>query len=81
MEIEVDGNKKRIGITRIHLEEDAGKLVHKGADRIMGSDYSLADYNRAATPLMEIVSEPDIRTPEEAKAAGRKGGRAAHHRS
>ncbi len=59
---------KRIGITRIHLEEDAGKLVHKGAARIMGSDYSLADYNRAATPLMEIVSEPDIRSPEEAKA-------------
>lgn len=68
IEIEVSGVKKKIGITRIHLEEDAGKLVHKGAARIMGSDYSLADYNRAATPLMEIVSEPDIRSPEEAKA-------------
>ncbi|MFA4967948.1 MAG: Asp-tRNA(Asn)/Glu-tRNA(Gln) amidotransferase subunit GatB [Candidatus Margulisiibacteriota bacterium] len=68
LEIEVNGQKKTIGITRIHLEEDAGKLVHKGAARIMGSDYSLADYNRAATPLMEIVSEPDIRSPEEAKA-------------
>ena len=66
--IEVNGEKKKIGITRIHLEEDAGKLVHKGAARIMGSDYSLADYNRAGTPLMEIVSEPDIRSPEEAKA-------------
>ena len=68
LEIEVNGEKKTIGITRIHLEEDAGKLVHKGAARIMGAEYSLADYNRAATPLMEIVSEPDIRTPEEAKA-------------
>jgi len=68
LEIEVNGQKKTIGITRIHLEEDAGKLVHKGAARIMGSDYSLADYNRAATPLMEIVSEPDLRSPEEAKA-------------
>lgn len=68
LDIDIDGHKKRIGITRIHLEEDAGKLVHKGAARIMGSDYSLADYNRAATPLMEIVSEPDIRSPEEAKA-------------
>ena len=68
LEIKVDENKKRVGITIIHLEEDAGKLVHKGSARIMDSDYSLADYNRAATPLMEIVSEPDIRTPEEAKA-------------
>lgn len=66
--IEVNGKKKKIGITRIHLEEDAGKLVHKGSARLAGSDYSLADYNRAATPLMEIVSEPDIRSPEEAKA-------------
>ncbi|MBI5701806.1 Asp-tRNA(Asn)/Glu-tRNA(Gln) amidotransferase subunit GatB [Candidatus Saganbacteria bacterium] len=66
--IEVNDVKKEIGITRIHLEEDAGKLVHVGAARIMGSDYSLADYNRAATPLMEIVSEPDLRTPEGAKA-------------
>ncbi len=68
LDIEVDGQNKRIGITRIHLEEDAGKLVHVGADRIMGSDESLADYNRTGTPLMEIVSEPDIRTPQEASA-------------
>ncbi|MFA5840295.1 MAG: Asp-tRNA(Asn)/Glu-tRNA(Gln) amidotransferase subunit GatB [Candidatus Margulisiibacteriota bacterium] len=68
LDIEVDGQTKRIGITRIHLEEDAGKLVHVGADRIMGSEESLADYNRTGTPLMEIVSEPDIRTPQEASA-------------
>ncbi|MGN8646739.1 Asp-tRNA(Asn)/Glu-tRNA(Gln) amidotransferase subunit GatB [Gracilibacillus sp. HCP3S3_G5_1] len=62
IEIEVNGEKKRIGITRLHLEEDAGKLTH-------GDDgYSLVDYNRQGTPLVEIVSEPDIRTPEEAYA-------------
>ncbi|WP_062239152.1 Asp-tRNA(Asn)/Glu-tRNA(Gln) amidotransferase subunit GatB [Fictibacillus sp. FJAT-27399] len=62
IEIEVNGEKKKIGITRLHLEEDAGKLTH--ADD--GS--SLVDLNRQGTPLMEIVSEPDIRTPEEAYA-------------
>ncbi|MGP4071811.1 Asp-tRNA(Asn)/Glu-tRNA(Gln) amidotransferase subunit GatB [Piscibacillus sp. B03] len=62
IEIEVNGEKKRIGITRLHLEEDAGKLTH-------GDDgYSLVDYNRQGTPLIEIVSEPDMRTPEEAYA-------------
>ncbi|MBY0122216.1 Asp-tRNA(Asn)/Glu-tRNA(Gln) amidotransferase subunit GatB [Bacillus sp. S/N-304-OC-R1] len=61
IEIEVDGYKKKIGITRIHLEEDAGKLTH-------GAGYSLVDYNRQGTPLIEIVSEPDIRTPNEAYA-------------
>jgi aspartyl-tRNA(Asn)/glutamyl-tRNA(Gln) amidotransferase subunit B len=66
VEIEVDGKTKKIGITRVHLEEDAGKLVHKGAARIMGSEGSLVDYNRTGTPLMEIVSEPDIRSHEEA---------------
>jgi aspartyl-tRNA(Asn)/glutamyl-tRNA(Gln) amidotransferase subunit B len=66
LEIEVDGVKKKIGITRVHLEEDAGKLVHKGAARIMGAEESLVDYNRTGTPLMEIVSEPDIRSPQEA---------------
>lgn len=60
-------NNKRIGITRIHMEEDAGKLVHAGSDRLHGSDYSLVDYNRTGTPLIEIVSEPDIRSIEEAK--------------
>jgi aspartyl-tRNA(Asn)/glutamyl-tRNA(Gln) amidotransferase subunit B len=66
LEIEVDGQRKKIGITRVHLEEDAGKLVHIGAGRIMGSEASLVDYNRTGTPLMEIVSEPDMRSPREA---------------
>jgi aspartyl-tRNA(Asn)/glutamyl-tRNA(Gln) amidotransferase subunit B len=61
IEIEVNGYTKKIGITRIHLEEDAGKLNH-------GDGYSLVDYNRQGTPLVEIVSEPDIRTPDEAYA-------------
>ncbi len=59
---------KRIGITRAHLEEDAGKLVHAGATGIAGSTYSLVDLNRAGTPLLEIVSEPDMRSSEEARA-------------
>jgi aspartyl-tRNA(Asn)/glutamyl-tRNA(Gln) amidotransferase subunit B len=59
--ITVGGQKRVIGITRAHLEEDAGKLVHSPAG------HSLVDYNRAGTPLLEIVSEPDIKTPEEAK--------------
>jgi len=66
IEIEVDGEKRKIGITRVHLEEDAGKLVHVGAERIMGAEESLVDYNRTGTPLMEIVSEPDIRSAKEA---------------
>jgi aspartyl-tRNA(Asn)/glutamyl-tRNA(Gln) amidotransferase subunit B len=58
--------RKKIGITRLHMEEDAGKLVHGGSDRLSGSTHSLADYNRAGVPLVEIVSEPDIRTGQEA---------------
>ena len=61
IEIEVNGETKRIGITRLHMEEDAGKLSH-------ADGYSLVDFNRQGTPLVEIVSEPDIRTPEEAYA-------------
>ncbi|MDR2493210.1 MAG: Asp-tRNA(Asn)/Glu-tRNA(Gln) amidotransferase subunit GatB [Coriobacteriales bacterium] len=58
-----------VGITRIHLEEDAGKMVHVGGTdgRISGADYSLVDYNRCGTPLIELVTEPDLRTPEEAR--------------
>lgn len=71
LEIELtdeEGNpvRKKIGITRLHMEEDAGKLVHAGSDRLSGSTYSLVDFNRAGIPLMEIVSEPDIRSGEEA---------------
>lgn len=57
-----------INLTRIHMEEDAGKLVHAGADRLHGSTHSCVDLNRAGTPLVEIVSEPDIRSSEDAKA-------------
>ncbi|WP_282939834.1 Asp-tRNA(Asn)/Glu-tRNA(Gln) amidotransferase subunit GatB [Paenibacillus sp. RC67] len=63
IEIEVNGETKRIGVTRVHLEEDAGKLTH-----VDGGYASLADYNRVGTPLIEIVSEPDLRSPEEARA-------------
>ncbi|MBD2386359.1 Asp-tRNA(Asn)/Glu-tRNA(Gln) amidotransferase subunit GatB [Cylindrospermum sp. FACHB-282] len=61
-----NSTRKRIGITRLHMEEDAGKLVHAGSDRISGSTYSLVDYNRAGVPLVEIVSEPDLRSGQEA---------------
>ena len=64
----IDIKGKRIGITRAHLEEDAGKLVHAGASGIAGSSYSLVDLNRAGTPLLEIVSEPDMRSSDEARA-------------
>jgi aspartyl-tRNA(Asn)/glutamyl-tRNA(Gln) amidotransferase subunit B len=66
--VDKQGNatRKRIGITRLHMEEDAGKLVHGGSDRLSGSTYSLVDYNRAGVPLVEIVSEPDIRSGQEA---------------
>jgi aspartyl-tRNA(Asn)/glutamyl-tRNA(Gln) amidotransferase subunit B len=62
VDIEIEGVTKRIGITRVHLEEDAGKLTH-----IESGYASLVDFNRVGTPLIEIVSEPDLRSPEEAK--------------
>ena len=59
-----------VGITRIHMEEDAGKMVHMGGARRayrLVPTHSLVDYNRAGTPLIELVTEPDLRTPEEAR--------------
>lgn len=65
VDIHVDGIRRRVGITRIHMEEDAGKNIHQ-------KDFSLVDLNRAGVPLMEIVTEPDIRTPKEAATFMRK---------
>jgi len=68
LEIEMDGYERRVGITRVHLEEDTGKSIHIGeSGRIHGADHSLEDFNRAGIPLAEIVSEPDLRSPEEAR--------------
>ncbi len=63
------GYLAKVGITRIHMEEDAGKMIHIGGTdgRISGATHSLVDYNRAGTPLIELVTEPDLRTPEEAR--------------
>ncbi len=66
LEIEVNGEKKRVGITRVHLEEDTARLVHIASGA--GESFSLLDVNRAGLPLMEIVSEPDMRSAEEARA-------------
>ncbi|MGB7708972.1 MAG: Asp-tRNA(Asn)/Glu-tRNA(Gln) amidotransferase subunit GatB [Microcoleus sp.] len=72
--VDASGNstRKKIGITRLHMEEDAGKLVHGGSDRISGSTYSMVDYNRAGVPLIEIVSEPDLRSGAEAAEYGQE---------
>ncbi len=80
--IDDDGNpiRKKIGITRLHMEEDAGKLVHGGSDslrdssasRLAGSTHSLVDFNRTGVPLMEIVSAPDIRSGAEAAEYGQE---------
>ena len=69
LEIEVDGERRSIGITRVHMEEDTGKTTHVGlGGRIGQADHALVDYNRAGVPLVECVSEPDMRSPEEARA-------------
>jgi aspartyl-tRNA(Asn)/glutamyl-tRNA(Gln) amidotransferase subunit B len=69
LDVQVDGETRRIGITRVHMEEDTGKTTHAGASgRIAQAEYALIDYNRAGVPLVEVVSEPDIRSPEEARA-------------
>jgi len=65
LNIEVDGDVRRIGITRVHLEEDVAKLLHRTLPS--GESYSLVDVNRSGVPLMEIVGEPDLRSPEEAR--------------
>ncbi len=67
LDVEVDGEVSRIRITRAHMEEDAGKLVHHGSS-VTTADYSLVDYNRTGTPLLEIVSEPDMRSAKQAVA-------------
>ncbi|MCL0077036.1 Asp-tRNA(Asn)/Glu-tRNA(Gln) amidotransferase subunit GatB [Dehalococcoidia bacterium] len=65
LEIETDGRKKRVGITRVHLEEDVAKLLSRTDPS--GETYSLVDVNRAGVPLMEIVSDPDLSSPDEAR--------------
>jgi aspartyl-tRNA(Asn)/glutamyl-tRNA(Gln) amidotransferase subunit B len=68
IDLDVDGRTKRVRIHHLHLEEDAGKLVHPTADgRLTGAAYSLVDYNRGGVPLTEVVSEPDMSSPAEAK--------------
>ena len=67
LEIAVEGQRREIGITRAHLEEDPGSLQHKGGS-IDTADYTLINYNRAGTPLVEIVTEPDFRSPKETRA-------------
>ncbi len=66
LSIDTDAGEKRIGVTRVHLEEDVAKLFHRTDE--FGESYSLLDINRAGVPLMEIVSEPDMRTPDEARS-------------
>ena len=75
LDVEVDGSTRRVGITRVHMEEDTGKTVHGSASgRIHEAEHALVDYNRAGVPLVECVSEPDIRSPDEAAAYLREPG-------
>ena len=69
LDIDADGETRRIGMNRVHLEEDTGKTIHASATgRIAEADHALEDYNRAGVPLVEVVSEPDLRSPGEARA-------------
>ncbi|MEN8235662.1 MAG: Asp-tRNA(Asn)/Glu-tRNA(Gln) amidotransferase subunit GatB [Actinomycetota bacterium] len=71
LDVDVDGEPTTIGITRVHMEEDTGKSTHVGeSGRIHGAEHTLLDFNRAGVPLVEVVSEPDIRSPEQARAYG-----------
>ena len=65
--VKTEGNIRKIRINRIHIEEDAGKMLHQGADSISGSSSSLVDLNRCGVPLIEIVTEPDLTSPAEAR--------------
>jgi aspartyl-tRNA(Asn)/glutamyl-tRNA(Gln) amidotransferase subunit B len=67
LDVTVEGDRRTVGVERAHLEEDPGSIEHVGGD-IDSADYVLVDYNRAGVPLMEIVTEPDLRGPEEARA-------------
>ncbi len=69
LDVTVDGDTVRVGITRVHMEEDTGKSLHASeGGRIHDAEHSLLDFNRAGVPLVEIVTEPDIRSPEQARA-------------
>ena len=69
LDVETDAGRHRVGLTRIHLEEDTGKSTHLGeSGRIRAAEAVLLDFNRSGVPLMEVVSEPDLRSPEEARA-------------
>ena len=72
LEIEVEGELMTVGITRVHMEEDTGKSTHvgDGGGRIHDADHTLLDFNRAGVPLVEVVTEPDITSPEQARAYG-----------
>ena len=71
IEVDVDGEPTTVGITRVHMEEDTGKSLHQGdSGRIHGAEHTLLDFNRAGVPLVEVVSEPDIRSPDQARAYG-----------
>ena len=69
LDVTTDAGTRQVGITRVHLEEDTGKSIHMGAGgRIHDAEYSLEDFNRAGTPLVEVVTEPDMTSPDEARA-------------
>ena len=71
LDVDVDGEPTMVGITRVHMEEDTGKSTHVGeSGRIHGAEHTLLDFNRAGVPLVEVVTEPDIHSPEQARAYG-----------